>query len=72
MIDKGLYFTQWIVILTILLLQFLAANSAQAGDRQEEMLLHPSAEQIRPGCSSEPSSPTLRLRRYPTAEAVNQ
>ncbi len=46
MIDKGLYLTQWIVILTIIVGLIVSSNSAQAGDWQEEMLLHPSADQL--------------------------
>ncbi len=46
MIDKGLYIAQWIVLSTILLLLWLSANSAQAGNWQQEMLYHPSADQL--------------------------
>ncbi|MEJ2453872.1 MAG: hypothetical protein P8103_06910 [Candidatus Thiodiazotropha sp.] len=46
MFDKGLYITQWIVYSSMIFLLYLSANSAQAGDWQEEMLYHPSADQL--------------------------
>lgn len=46
MIDKGLYITQWIVFSAILIGLFFSNTGAQAGNWQEEMLYHPSADQL--------------------------
>jgi hypothetical protein len=46
MFDKGLYISQWIVLSTILILLCISANSAEAESWQEEMLYHPSADQL--------------------------
>ncbi len=46
MFDKGLYITQWIVYSTMIFLLYLSANSAEAGNWQEEMLYHPTADQL--------------------------